>query len=158
MSESVSSGIMSTASIITTVVIVVAGFVVAGSIGASINTNGQKLVDQIDTDIDILTVGDVHSGNETVATFLKNFGTRSLSSFEEMDVFLDGDYYYYDSVDTSQHRWNATILNDNGNGIWDQSETVKILLMYPSGDSISAGSHQLTISLAGLTENYRFSV
>lgn len=159
MSENaISTGIMSTASIITTIVIIVAGFVVAGSIGASINRSGENLADQMDTEIDILTIGSVQSGQTNFSVFIKNNGDVNLASFQFIDVFLDGDYYYLDSVDTSQYRWNATILNDNGNNILDIYETARLHLSLPLGDSLSAGMHKLTLSIKGQTEDYTFSL
>ncbi|MHA1585590.1 MAG: hypothetical protein ACTSVU_07095 [Promethearchaeota archaeon] len=156
--NAVSSGITSTAAIITTVLIITATFVVAGSIAVSINQNGQNLADQINTKIDVIAMGDIHSGNTTISAFVKNSGEISINSYGSLDVILDGDYFIYGSSLASQYRWNATLLNDNGNERWDPTETIKIQMSFPTGFSLSAGSHKLVISLSGSTETYLFSV
>ena len=158
MSENaISSGIMSTASIITTIVIIIAGFVVAGSIGASINRSGDNLADQINTDFEILTVGDVSSADTNFSVFIKNIGEVDIASLQLIDVFLDGEYFLYNSLDTSAYRWNATIVNDNGNNILDIYETARLHLYFSFGDSLSSGVHKLSISIKGQTEEYIFS-
>lgn len=160
MSENaISTGIMSTASIITTIIIVTAAFTVAVAIGASIQDNGNNMVEQLNLDIDIIGVGDIHEGNETYTVYLKNVGADTISTLYQLDVIMDGDYYTFGSVDTTDFRWNATLVSDiNGNGNWDPMETVALLLSRPSGDPIDAGSHRLIISVAGSPEDYLFSI
>lgn len=159
MSENaISSGIMSTASIITTILIIVAGFAVAGSIGASINRSGTNLADQIDTEVDILTIGSVQIGQTNLSVFIKNIGNVDIGSFQFFDVFLDGEYFYFDSVDISVYRWNATIVNDNGNNILDIYETARFHLSFPNGESLSAGIHKISVSVKGQTEEHMFSI
>jgi archaellum component FlaG (FlaF/FlaG flagellin family) len=156
--NAISTGIMSTASIITTVVIVAAAFTVAAAVGASINNGGQNLADQINTDYNIISMGDIQEGNSTVYCYIKNRGMESINSFSLIEVFVDGNYYYLDSLDSDQYRWNATILNDNGNSLWETQETIVIRLYYPTGETISAGSHKVTVSISGNTEKFSFSV
>ena len=156
--NAVSTGIMSTASIVTTVVVIAAAFTVAAAIGASINSSGQNFANQINTDFEVIAMGNTQAGNSIVYGYVKNLGEASVGSFLEMDVFLDGDYFYLNSIDTSSYRWNATILNDNGNNIWDPLETIIIRMSFPDGESIAAGSHQISISISGITEIYQFSI
>ncbi|UYP44416.1 hypothetical protein NEF87_000701 [Candidatus Lokiarchaeum ossiferum] len=156
--NAVSTGIMSTASIVTTIVVIAAAFTVAAAIGASINNSGQNFANQINTDFEVLAIGNTEAGNSTIYGYVKNLGDASVGSFSEMDVFLDGDYYYLDSADTSLFRWNATILNDNGNNIWDPLETIIVRMYFPDGESINSGSHQIVIAISGISEIYQFSI
>ncbi len=156
--NAISTGIMSTASIVTTIVVIAAAFTVAAAIGASINNSGQNFADQINTDFEVIAMGDTQAGNSTVYGYVKNIGDTSVGSFSAVDVFLDGDYFYLDSVDTGQFRWNATILNDNGDSVWDPFETIIIRMYFPTGESISTGSHKLSVAISGITEIYQFSV
>ncbi len=156
--NAISSGIMSTASIITTIVIIIAGFAVAGSIGASINRSGENLATQINTDFEIITTGDVQVADSNVSIFVKNCGATDISSFSFLDIFMDGEYYNYNSVLTTEYRWTATILNDNGNSIWDIQETIRISLFFPSGETLGVGVHKVSLTIQSQTEEFIFSL
>lgn len=160
MSENaISSGIVSTASIITTIIIVAATFTVAGLVGNALRINGENLADQINTDFSVIGQGDIHSGNTTIKFYLKNTGEQSVKSYNVIDVNLDGEYYYYLNLDTTKHRWNITIMSDfNNNELWDVQETTCITLTFPTGLNISAGSHKLMVSINGVSKQYQFSI
>ena len=160
MSENaVSQGIVSTASILTTVLIIGAAFAVAFGVGNAIRDTGESLADQINTDLEVINIGNSSTGDDYLYVFVKNTGEQSIPSFQYVDVYLDGEFFVYLSTDLDTDRWNATLLSDyDADTYWGPLETIKITLNFSSGQTLGAGSHRLIISLSGDVDEYRFSV
>ncbi|MHA1728459.1 MAG: hypothetical protein ACTSWY_06975 [Promethearchaeota archaeon] len=160
MSENaVSSGILQTSSIIITIIVVTASFTVAYGISAAITSSGSNFSRQLNTDFEVIGIGDVNSTDTSFMIFLKNTGTEEIKGYAIIDVFFNGNYFEFNSSDTSVKRWSVILLSDiNNNNYWGQYDTMGINLTLDSGNQLGTGAHEIRISIYGNIEKYTFSV
>ncbi len=112
-------------------VIITASYKAGNSISAILSLNTEK----ISSDVRLIYVSvENQSGTYVYNVYLKNVGTRDITSIESMDVFLGSygsalDYFRYNET-ASPGYWNYT-ETDNVNGLWDVKETL-VLHVYSS--------------------------
>lgn len=157
--NAVSSGILQTSSLIITIIVVAASFSVAYGVSAAISSAGENYSRQLNMDFDIIGTGNVDATNESFYVYVKNIGTEEIGSFAVIDVFLDGEYFEYNSSDTAVKRWFSSLLSDfNSDGDWGLYETLGLNFTLDSGNQLGAGTHEIRVSIYGNVETYSFSV
>jgi archaellum component FlaG (FlaF/FlaG flagellin family) len=108
------------------------------------------------------TRGTLPDGPNTIILWVKNTGRTSFSltgtSWDLFITFPDETYkrFSYNSTTGCSDCWNDKLLNDNGNGVWDPSETIQITVHTAS---VPAGSYEVRLALPnGVTCEDTFSL
>jgi archaellum component FlaG (FlaF/FlaG flagellin family) len=108
----------------------------------------------------ITIIGETNTSNRIII-WVKNTGRTSFTLNGTLwDLFItfpDETYkrFNYQSA-CSNNCWNDTILNGNGNGVWDQGETMQITVYVAS---VPAGSYEVRLALPnGVTCDDKFSL
>jgi len=114
----------------------------------------------------ITIIGETNTSNRIII-WVKNTGTTSFQLDGTLwDLFItypNGTYQRYNYQSTcSNNCWNDQILNDNGNGIWDNGETIQITVVIsniPGTALVPAGSYEVRLALPnGVTCDDKFSL
>jgi archaellum component FlaG (FlaF/FlaG flagellin family) len=108
----------------------------------------------------ITIIGETNTSNGIII-WVKNTGRTSFTLNGTLwDLFItfpNGTYerFNYQSG-CSNDCWNAEILNSNGNGVWDEGETIQITAYVAL---VPAGSYEVRLALPnGVTCDDRFSL
>jgi archaellum component FlaG (FlaF/FlaG flagellin family) len=111
----------------------------------------------------ITIIGETNK-SKSIIIWVKNTGPTSFplngTLWDLFITFPNGTYERFNYVSTksgcSNYCWNATILNDNGNGVWDDGETIQITV-YPT--SVPSGPYEVRLALPnGVTCDDKFSL
>jgi archaellum component FlaG (FlaF/FlaG flagellin family) len=108
----------------------------------------------------ITIIGETNTSN-SIIIWVKNTGRTSFplngTLWDLFITFPNGTYQRFNYRSGCQNDcWNAQILNDNGNGVWDDGETIQIIVY---AASVQAGSYEVRLALPnGVTCDDRFSL
>jgi archaellum component FlaG (FlaF/FlaG flagellin family) len=125
---------------------------------------GMRNEEMFSTSITIIgeTRGTLPDGPNTIIIWVKNTGRTSFTltgtSWDLFITFPDESYkrFNYNSTAECSDCWDATILNGNGNGVWEEGETIQITAHTAS---VPAGSYEVRLALPnGVTCEDKFSL
>ncbi|MCD1296040.1 hypothetical protein CUJ83_13635 [Methanocella sp. CWC-04] len=147
--EVMSSALLMIATIIATVALINAVYPSIYGMTGSITVMSNTVNDRMKCDVKF--VYETSSAQNSLTVWMKNTGKTQVfaESLEHSDVFYGkiGDVMTragYDAADAP--KWTYVIENDNGNSIWDPSETIKISLSSPD-DYFTSGDHRVRVVL-----------
>ena len=149
--ETISTAILTVATIIAAVVLLNAIYPALYSASGSIMSMNSATADRMKTDVKVLTEypGTDDDGHFHLVVWVKNTGgtTIKASSMDLADVYL----YTGNGVTTrisqtgGARNWHYSLLSGDGDSDWDPTETLEVTLDY--GDSLPAGTARFRLAL-----------
>lgn len=163
---------MASSAVISEVYLTLAVVVAASVLSASFYTSLQRVADverektiefkrEIGTRVKILFAAQYNG--TAVKLWVKNVGLDTIKASligEKADLFFgpEGEFKYIPYDESSPPTWTYTLKNDvDGDGDWDPSETIEILVN--SGSTLSSGDYYVKYSAyTGASSEYTFTL
>lgn len=149
--ETISTAILTVATIIATVVLLNAIYPSLYSASGSILSMSNAASDRIKTDLRVLTEypGADSNGHFVLVAWVKNTGSSTIgaASLKNMDLYLytGGGMASRISQSDSAPGWSYIILNGDGNMDWNPGETLQVTLNY--GSPLPKGTMKFRLAL-----------